>query len=410
MNEVKGIGFLNEYTAKSTVKVYKTIIKKFLKTVYGEGQLETVASDYFRQEHDYEEDVKRFFITIKDNPPKSIQQNLSIVKMFLLENKVEFDQAFWRGLRRRFKGTRAVTVDKVPSNEELRRILLHLPLHGKALFTTLSSSGMRIGETLQLKMSDVELDKDPAIINIKREYTKSGNGRIAFISNEAKEIIKEWLTVKGSYVATSVKKSTLHDKTKNNEYLFPFTDFTALEIWNRALDKVGLNQLDDATHRHVFHPHCLRKFFRTQLGAIIPVDIVEALMGHEGYLTEVYRKYSVQQLAEYYKKGEHVLAIFGTQDITAIQHEVKTLETKVQTSQDTIIRNERVVDKLLENGDAKDRQITALSEQVKEMKQQLDVVNVVHTKVMLNLLEQLPEDKKANLKELADVLKEKLKK
>jgi uncharacterized membrane protein len=121
-------------------------------------------------------------------------------------------------------------------------------------------------------------------------------------------------------------------------------------------------------------------------------------------------KYSVQQLAEYYQKGEHVLAIFGTQDITAIQHEVKTLETKVQTSQDTIIRNERVVDKLLENGDAKDRQITALSEQVKEMKQQLDVVNVVHTKVMLNLIEQLPEDKKANLKELADVLKEKLKK
>ena len=30
----------------------------------------------------------------------------------------------------------------------------------------------------------------------------------------------------------------------------------------------------------------LRKFFRTRLGAVIPVDVVEALMGHEGYLTE----------------------------------------------------------------------------------------------------------------------------
>ncbi len=36
----------------------------------------------------------------------------------------------------------------------------------------------------------------------------------------------------------------------------------------------------------------------------IPVDIVETLMGHEGYLTGD-RRYSEKELGEYYSKGEH---------------------------------------------------------------------------------------------------------
>ena len=37
-------------------------------------------------------------------------------------------------------------------------------------------------------------------------------------------------------------------------------------------------------------------------------------MGHEGYLTEVYRRYSVEQLAEFYKEGEHTLHIFTSKN------------------------------------------------------------------------------------------------
>jgi cell division protein FtsB len=34
-------------------------------------------------------------------------------------------------------------------------------------------------------------------------------------------------------------------------------------------------------------------------------------MGHEGYLTEVYRRFSLEDLAKYYKQGEHTLTVFG---------------------------------------------------------------------------------------------------
>jgi len=53
------------------------------------------------------------------------------------------------------------------------------------------------------------------------------------------------------------------------------------------LEKSKFGEKDKTTNRHKLHPHVLRKFFRTRMGTVIKVDIVEALMGHEGYLTEV---------------------------------------------------------------------------------------------------------------------------
>jgi hypothetical protein len=48
----------------------------------------------------------------------------------------------------------------------------------------------------------------------------------------------------------------------------------------------------------------LCKFFKTRLGAAgIQIDVVESLMDHEGYLTEGYRLYSLEDLQKYYLKG-----------------------------------------------------------------------------------------------------------
>ena len=54
------------------------------------------------------------------------------------------------------------------------------------------------------------------------------------------------------------------------------------------------------------------KFFRTKMAQLIPVDVTEALMGHERYLTEVYRRYTEEDLAKFYKQGEQDVSIFGT--------------------------------------------------------------------------------------------------
>lgn len=121
---------------------------------------------------------------------------MAAVRTLLLENGVELPALFWRRLRGRRKGSRVLLIDKMPSNSELRRILTHMDVKGKALFLVLASSGMRIGEALKLRLGDLELDRELAKISIRGEYTKTGNPRIAFISREAKEALEEWLKLR----------------------------------------------------------------------------------------------------------------------------------------------------------------------------------------------------------------------
>jgi integrase len=236
---------------------------------------------------------------------------LAGIKTFFFENDKELPRLFWKRLVHRVRGSRSITMDKVPSNAELKQILHHMPAHGKALFLVLASSGMRIGECLRLKLNDIELDKDPVRVNLRAESTKSGNNRLTFVSTEAKEAIQAWLKVREKYIDSAIGKSWMYRKQKKDDRLFPFTGSVSHIIWKIATEKVGLLKRDPRTKKYLLHPHSLRKFFRTRMGAVVPVDIVEALMGHEGYLTAVYRKYSQEQLADFYKKGESSLLVIS---------------------------------------------------------------------------------------------------
>jgi integrase len=317
--------FIGFTTSNATRWTYKSSLKRFFQTIYGtvygkepklaEAQLFADIEKYFSEKRNYEEDVKAFFISIKDNPPKTIQTWLSIVRNFLLENKKELPQYFWKKLRRRVKGSRAVTEDFPPSNEQLRQIVTHMTAKGKALFLMMASSGMRIRETLKLKIEDVDFDVSPTRINVKAEYTKTGTRRWAWISDEATEALKEWLKVRNREFETAIARSTLHEKSPDDDNrIFPFEKPSAYEIWNNALDSAQLNGIDKTTMRHKFHPQTLRKFCRSRLGTVLTEDLAEALIGHEGYLTAVYRKYSVEQLAEFYQKAEHTLSVYGVSD------------------------------------------------------------------------------------------------
>ena len=320
------LSYLQQYDSDWTIKNYKASLKTFFASVYGQREpLEALAERYFQEERNHEEDVQRLLVSIKNLAPKSKRLRLSAVRIFLVENSVELGEKFWRRTRGRIKGSRALTVDKVPTHKEFRQILEHLPVNGRALFIVLLSSGMRIGEAMQLKPGDVELGADPAKVKIRGEYTKSGNPRVTFISREAKEAIDAWLKVRDAYLEAAVAKSTMYEKEKDDPRLFPWDQGNSYGIWNKALYKSGLNGRDSKTRYHKFHPHVLRKFFRTRLGTVIPVDIVEILMGHEAYLTEVYRRYSVEDLAKFYREGEHVLHVFGadTEQIAQLNDQLK---------------------------------------------------------------------------------------
>jgi integrase len=304
-------------------------MRQFFSSIYGQEptDLDAAFQRYFSEERNLKEDVEAYFATIKDKAPMTVQRSLSAVRSFFEYNEIELKQKFWKTLRSRKKGTRALTIDGVPEPQELRHILLHMRARGKAFYLILASSGMRFGEALNLTLGDVDLESKPTKITIRANHTKTGNWRYTFISSEAMEALKEWLNVRDDDVrsasARTGKNGRRHAETEDPR-IFPFTRNNMMAVWNIALDRAKLKSKDPQTKYHKFHPHVLRKFFRTQMGSVMQIDIVEALMGHEGYLTQVYRRYKEKTLAEFYLKGEPAVLVFTeAQEITKLTQKVK---------------------------------------------------------------------------------------
>jgi len=376
MSKVKKV--LDNYDNPQTKRNFEVAITRFFESVYGEGSfanLEEIAEKYFNEDRKHGEDIQKFLRSLNGLAPLTIKLKISNVKTFLLENDIELKQKFWKKINRRIKGSRALTLDRIPTPNELKKLLLHVPIQGKAVFLCLESSGMRIGELLKSNIDDLYLNEEPARIQIRGEITKTGNSRHAFFSREAKESLTEWLKVREEYLRAAVAKSHLYEKSLEDSRIFPFDPATAYSMWKIALHKSGLNGKDKSTGREKIHPHTLRKFFRTRLGSVIPVDVIEALMGHEKYLTEVYRKYSLEDLKRFYLKGESALLIFtDAAEVTKLRQEVEEHAHKIQKEVDE--RNRTL--QTLVNG---------LTTENLEMKSKISKIEFENTKIKKENLE-----------------------
>jgi integrase len=356
--------FLSNYQNNNTYNNHRKALLNYFTSIYGKfnhDRLDEMGDRYFTEQRDIEQDLQTFMAFMNKYAPLTQRNRMSSVRTFLMENNFELPQKFWKKLLRRIKGSRALTLDKIPSNKELRKILTHMSVHGKSLFLLLESSGMRIGEASKLKLNDLMLDEEPMRIQIRGEYTKTGNSRYAFASREAKEAITEWLKVRTEYLKAASGKSHKYGKSAEDDRLFPFRKTTSYIIWHGALKKAKLDSRDNSTNVRKLHPHVLRKFFRTRLGAVIPVDVVEALMGHEGYLTEVYRRYTLEDLAKFYLQGESALLVFtDAAEVTKLRQEVdernRTLQTLVNgLTTENLEMKSQVAQVRLENTDLKKR-------------------------------------------------------
>jgi integrase len=305
--------FLSLYASRFTRRNYRGGVKKFADVVFPGGAPLSERVDAYCEGltlESLQRDVLVFNQSLNGAPPKTARTHLAAVKMFFLESGFELPARFWRGVLGRRRGHRALTIDKIPSRKELSLILNAMPLNGRALFLLLASSGMRIGECLQLRFED--FDFEARTIMIKGAYTKSGDGRVVFYSRECAECLNRYLEQREAFLQRSIDRSRF--KKGRDDRVFPMIAANAYKIWQVALDRTKLGVRDPSTNRNKFHPHVLRKRFRTVLGPVVSVDIVESLMGHGSYLTDVYRKYSVEDLAKFYAQGEPSLNAFSSQE------------------------------------------------------------------------------------------------
>jgi integrase len=323
--------FVNRYKKRSinTVKNYRSQLKQYF------DYLDINPNTYFNNNRDYQQDITRYWENkIIDRPPLVRSFILSCLKMFLMRNGVEFKSIFWSDLKEQAKGRKAISEDEVPTNEQLKKILLHANAMEKALFLIAASSGMRIGEILQLTWDDVKIGEKPVRIHILGEYTKSGDPRDTFITNETKEALLQWKNVRKEYLMgidgklNFKKVKAKYNRDPNDLRIFPITYVTASLRWNKLLEKARVidkktetgerktkKGIDKKTNRIKMHIHCLRKFAKTRMLLTMPESICNYIVGHSGYLKRAYEKYEVVQLVPEYKKAIRNLLVFATSEV-----------------------------------------------------------------------------------------------
>lgn len=332
-----------------TKEVNISRLKNYLKVVNGKP------TTYFSSDRDYAKDIDTMIDWLEKKLPMTKRAYLSTIK-----NWMEFnDVALFNSLRYKmiFKAengsAETVLEDRPPSNEELKKILYHADLLEKALFLVMSSSGLRRGEVVQIELDDLDMSKNPVIIHVRKEVAKLRKERVTFISNEARDVLKEWLRGREDYIEF-VSKRYNYGKIKrlDDKRVFPISAGTTERRWTKLLVKAKLNMRDEKTSSDnrkgilIMRLHTLRKFMISRLQVHNEL-LTKRLVGHK-YSRDEYSKQDIDVLAKFYKENVNTLLVFTKEPNVEL---VKKLDNKpgkdiVKLLLDEIERQQITIDSL----------------------------------------------------------------
>ncbi len=243
------------------------------------------------------------------------------------------------------------------TKETIHRIIRASGLKLATVTLMSCSSSMRLGEMVQLRLSDIDFDTNPTTIHIRKETTKTRQSRFTHITAEAKSSLKDYLAKTFSW--------KLGDKTERYLFLLPHeeklvkykeqlkdpkTDKRRLHLLNRYIsdleDRIerdspekrysdavtmckssfenmlrkvlysipDLSAKIEGSDKNQIHFHAFRAWFKTQVTDAHQSDFAEALMGHSSVRLGYYRQ-NHQKRQSVYKSVEPHLTIADTEVI-----------------------------------------------------------------------------------------------
>jgi len=270
--------------------------------------------------------------------PKSIQGRMAAVKGYLRHLGVKVHSEDYKQNVRLPKTLRHR--EEPMTKEIILRVLRNVPPKIQTVILVLTASGMRIGELVQLKLSDIDFGTNPTTIRLRAETTKTREARETFLTSEATNSLKDYLrryfgwkdgqenehlkdvAIFGRTSLVKSKKRT--PDTKQSSYLL--MSGLLMKILSYYLDKVPGLDNKNSNGRRVIHFHAFRKFFRTTVGNVCGRDFAESLIGHHFYMDTYYNMTSEKQ-REMYLKAEPYLTI---SDATKMESSLKYLSEKYQ--------------------------------------------------------------------------------
>ncbi|MGA2918121.1 tyrosine-type recombinase/integrase [Methanoregula sp.] len=339
--------FARSRKAEATRKLYAVALRSFARHV---GLEYSDLPQYLKKAK--LEDLATFGTDLSAGTRKGY---VSIVKAWLEYNDIEFSKRERDDLRITVKQDDR-TAQRPLTPDIIRKLCDVSGLQGRSLFITLLSTGCRIEELLFTELQDIDLDR--GVMRIPWDITKTKNSRCVVLSLEAVDILKTWIHDRDTYLKASANRGQFDRKPvfvgegkkrrelKRENLLFPYSYETARSLFATAIGKVFNTDgrlrkewgdlYDQNTGRGKLHLHSFRGTFRMELSKGARPEIVEKLMGHEGYLQGAYKEINIDELIAEYRKAEEHVTVYATD----------TLRQKLKIATSTSAKHEAAIEKM----------------------------------------------------------------
>jgi integrase/recombinase XerD len=249
----------------ATLRSYVNTLTVFMSYLKGRGRssLDTIAREDLGSFIEFEQDRGR--------QPTTVSTRLRLLYAFLgylVDREVVPPEVLKRKLR--VKVPEALPRAMDPEDVQQLLAVIEKP-RDRALILVLLRTGMRIGELLATRMSEVRLREQQIII---REAQKTRVGRVAYLSEDACRALAEWLKLRDP-----AKERLFYGQGRLS------LGYTAVRMrFAKYLEEAGLAQKG-------YSLHCLRHTCATELlNAGMRLECLQQLLGHSSI--EMTRRYA----------------------------------------------------------------------------------------------------------------------
>ena len=324
--------------SSSTVKAYKLAIKHFSEFVElkHEKSLEQILKLIEKENVDQYNLLNEFAVYLdKKLRPNSVKLNLTGIRSFLRFCGIKI---YTEEFKSRVRLPKAVRTREEPLTKEIiLRVLNTVSPKIRTIILIAIASGMRIGEIIQLQLSDIDFDSMPVKIRIRGETTKTRESRETFLTSEAVKSLKDYLIKFHDWdggLNTNLEGVWLFGPTNagsNSKNDVKIIEGNLAKQMNNHLSKVPELSKTSENGVHKIHFHAFRKYFRTVVGNAVGRDYSEALMGHHFYL-DTYYNLPEEKKREMYLQAEPFLTISDyvqiEKDLRSVKQRQKQIEEK----------------------------------------------------------------------------------
>ena len=208
------------------------------------------------------------------------------------------------------------------THDEVKLFLDYATSNKRLLYMVLKDSGMRIGETCQLRKRDFDITKDPVEIHIPAKITKGKKARTTFVTFETKSTLIHRLKKLDPDDLVFGSHANRRYASENEISNFRYLRSKIGKVYPKVLDRYEYNG------RYKKNIHSLRSFTATQAEEVLGEEYAHGLIGHKRYLAQYIR--NKKKLPTLYKKLEPKLLIYEKIEFSDFDKDKKIEEMQKQ--------------------------------------------------------------------------------